>query len=175
MPYANLINIALGSSKANLTLSASLYDKFGNVQIEQIQGTFSELGRGNYLFYWDSFPDNFRGAIGFFDENNTSILLAATSINPEDVEYVDEIYSNVNNLTSNVGSINTNLNNVNNTLDAIQNDIEQIQEDLIDLTNPPKEVTIEVPQILTKGTTVEILAGASTPSSSIQITTGTGT
>ena len=56
----------------------------------------------------------------------------------------------------------------------IESKVDAIEAVIDELTNPPKEVTIEVPHILTQGSTVEIIAGSSTPSPSVQITTGEG-
>lgn len=146
MPYTNTISLTLGSSKAGLTLFAQLIDTTAVNVGSAIYGGFYDLGKGNYIWTYNSFPDNFRGGIKFYSAADPSTLLAATAINPEEVE----------------------------TVKNIETEVAAISAVIDELTNPPKEVTIEVPHILTQGSTVEIVAGSSTPSPSIQIITGEG-
>jgi hypothetical protein len=146
MAYTNSISLALGSSKAGLSLRAQLFDTAGANVGSAVSSGFVEIGQGNYIWTYSSFPDAFRGGVKFYDVAVPAIVLAATAINPEEIETVKNIEEKVNSI-----------------------------ESVIDeLTNPPKEVTIEIPHILTQGSTVEIIAGTSTPSSSIQIITGEG-
>jgi len=140
MPYTNSININIGSSKAGLTLYATLFDTNGDPISGQdyLTSGFVEFEKGNYLWTYASFPTDFRGAVAFYNDANDDFL-AMTSINPEEIEKVKYI------------------------------------ADVIDeLTNPPKEITVEVPHILTQGSTVEVIAGSETPNKPIQIITGTG-
>jgi len=146
MSYTNSISLALGSSKAGLSLSAQLFDTAGTNVGSLITTGFVEIGQGNYIWTYSGFPDDFRGGVKFYNVAAPATVLAATAVNPEEIETVKNIESKV---------------------DAIEAVIDE-------LTNPPKEVTIEVPHILTQGSTVEIIAGSSTPSPSVQITTGEG-
>jgi hypothetical protein len=136
MPYLNTININLGSSKSNLTLYAAFYDTDGQVLAGKgrITSGFVEFTKGNYLWTYDGFPDNFRGAVAFYNNSNDDFL-AMTSVNPEEVERIAYMSGIID-----------------------------------ELTNPPKEITVEVPHILTKGTSVDVIADRTMNDKNIQIT-----
>lgn len=160
MPYTSSININLGSSKAGLLLSATFHDIQGNpvVDASNITSGFVEFTKGNYLWTYDNFPTNFRGCVAFYNLANDDFL-AMTSINPEDAELVADIDNAVT--------------NINNSVTNISNKVDNIEAVIDELTNPPKEITIEVPQISTKCKNIEITTNiANTPS--IEIVTGVG-
>lgn len=56
MSYSDLISISLGSSQSGLSLNAQILDQAGLTLIGGISGTFTELGAGNYLWYYTGFP-----------------------------------------------------------------------------------------------------------------------
>jgi len=47
---------------------------------------FVELGAGNYLWSYSSFPDGFRGAVKFYTGTLPTGIKAATAINPEEAD-----------------------------------------------------------------------------------------
>lgn len=86
MAYRRCISIALGGSQIGLTLSAQLIDTAGANVGSLITTGFSEIGVGNYLLDYASFPDGHRGAIKFL---TGATLRAVLAINPEDFENGD--------------------------------------------------------------------------------------
>lgn len=85
MVYSACINLSLGSSKIGKNLKAQLVDTLGVNVGSPILSSFSEIGLGNYIFFYQSFPDSFRGGIKFSD-NDTGTLYSFTAINPEELE-----------------------------------------------------------------------------------------
>jgi len=86
MAYELVFSISLGSAKVGLTLAAQLVDKTGaNVGTEITTG-FVEIGGGNYLWYYDGFPDNHRGGVKFYEVGAPGAILAFAAINPEEAE-----------------------------------------------------------------------------------------
>lgn len=141
MSYTSSISISLGKSKAGITLFARLFDTNGDDISSDISSGFAEIGQGNFLWTYDSFPDNFRGGVKFYNQADPLVVLAATSINPEELELVGKI----------------------------QSDVQSIQAIV---TTPPKEITIEVPHIETKGIVIDVVADSSNSSKEIDIKTG---
>lgn len=93
MAYTISINIALGAGHAGLTLKAQLFDTTGAAVGSEVTTGFIEKGtRGNYLWTYAGFPDGFRGGVSFIDSADDSIL-AITSINPEEIELIDDLSS----------------------------------------------------------------------------------
>lgn len=88
MSYTATISVSLGSSKTGLTLSSQLVDTNGSSVGSLITSGFVELGQGNYLWTYVDFPDGFRGAVLFYNTAAPSVVLAATAMNPEDIEII---------------------------------------------------------------------------------------
>ena len=88
MAYSQNIGIVLGTSKTGLTLKAQLVDTSGANVGSSVTSGFTEIGLGNYSWYYTSFPDSFRGGIKIM-LNSDSSLLAFVAINPEDAENLD--------------------------------------------------------------------------------------
>jgi hypothetical protein len=93
MAYTIDISLALGTSKAGLLLAATLVDSdavdiAGHVDIAS---GFHEIGNGNYLWHYESFPNGFRGGIKFYEDGVPGTSLAFLSINPEDYEYINKL------------------------------------------------------------------------------------
>jgi hypothetical protein len=131
MAYTNSISLTLGSSKTGLSLRAQLFDTAGTNVGSLVSVGFVEIGQGNYIWTYSGFPDGFRGGVKFYDSTALSIVLAATAVNPEEIETVKNIEDKVN------------------SIEAV----------IDELTNPPKEITIEVPHITSQGSSVEIIVG----------------
>ena len=88
MAYSQNIGIVLGTSKTGLTLKAQLVDTSGANVGSSVTSGFTEIGLGNYSWYYTSFPDSFRGGIKVLN-NGDSSLLAFVAVNPEDAENLD--------------------------------------------------------------------------------------
>jgi hypothetical protein len=95
MPYTLSISVILGTSRVGYTLAAQLYDTSGADIGSEIQTGFVEIGNGNYLWTYDSFPDDFRGGVKFYRTSDPSFILATTAFNPEEAEYLDMRVSEV--------------------------------------------------------------------------------
>lgn len=95
MSYTFSTSISLGSSRSGLALSAQLFDSTAADVGSLVLSGFAEIGQGNYLWTYDGFPDNFRGGVKFCDSANPSVILAATAINPEDIEAIQNISQDV--------------------------------------------------------------------------------
>jgi hypothetical protein len=66
MAYNYLTVVKLGTTNTGLTLTAKLYDT-GNSLIATVTSGFTELGDGEYTWYYTSMPDNFVGTIRFYN------------------------------------------------------------------------------------------------------------
>lgn len=83
MPYTFDISIVLGSGRSGLSLNAQLVDSDLSVVGSVISTGFSEVGQGYYLWHYDSFPDDFRGGVKFFEQSSPNTVLTFVSINPD--------------------------------------------------------------------------------------------
>ena len=95
MSYTLSISISIGSSRSGLSLSAQLFNYNGDNIGDSIVSGFVEIGRGNYLWTYDGFPDNFRGGVKFYNQADPLVVLAITAINPEEAEYVKNMYNTI--------------------------------------------------------------------------------
>lgn len=86
MAYTLSTALALGAGQTGLTLSAQLMDTTGANVGGAVTSGFIEIGGGNYLWTYASFPDAFRGGVKF---SAASVLKAFVGINPEEAERVD--------------------------------------------------------------------------------------
>jgi hypothetical protein len=90
MAYTLDISLALGSAKSGLTdLRGQLVDTAGSNVGSAISSGFTEIGAGNYLWHYASFPDGHRGGVKFYSNAAPSTTLAFAAINPEEAENVD--------------------------------------------------------------------------------------
>jgi hypothetical protein len=88
-------SLALGNGKIGLTLAAQLVDSDGVDVGTEIIDTFTEIGNGNYLWHYESFPDDFRGGIKFYEDGVLATILSFVSVNPEEAEYVGIIKNTI--------------------------------------------------------------------------------
>lgn len=88
MVYTLDIPIALGSSQTGLTLEAQLVNTSGADVGSAVTTGFTEIGLGNYLWHYASFPDGHRGGVKF-RLSGGGTLKAFTAINPEEAENTD--------------------------------------------------------------------------------------
>jgi len=95
MAYTLDISLALGSSKTGLTLNAQLVDSILANIGSAVSSGFSEVGNGYYLWHYESFPDNFRGGVKFYEQGSPSSILTFVSINPQETENTDVKVSEV--------------------------------------------------------------------------------
>jgi len=106
MAYTLCISLSLGSSKVGLTLNAQLLDTSLNLIGSAISSGFNEVGKGNYLWNYTGFPDDFRGGVKFYPQGSVNDVLAVVSINPEEAENTDIKTSSVSGGSSNEIDIN---------------------------------------------------------------------
>jgi len=95
MAYTLDISLALGSSKAGITLNAQLVDSSLSVVGGSVSTGFSEVGNGYYLWHYEGFPDNFRGGVKFYEQGSPNSILTFVSINPQETENADVKVSEV--------------------------------------------------------------------------------
>ena len=106
MSYTMDMGIELGSSKIGLaaTLRIQLINNDGTDYGSAIDNSpptsiISEIGTGCYLWHYTAFPDDFRGCAEIYDTGDPAVILAFTSINPEEIERIQ----NRDNIDINVG------------------------------------------------------------------------
>ncbi len=95
MAYTLDISLALGSSKAGITLNAQLVDSSLTLVGSGVSTGFSEVGNGYYLWHYEAFPDGFRGGVKFYEQGSPSSILAFVSVNPQEAENLDVKVSEV--------------------------------------------------------------------------------
>ena len=88
MSYILDISLNLGSASTGLTLKAQLVDTGGANVGSAVTTGFTEIGLGNYLWHYASFPDGHRGGVKFLN-NSGGALLAFVAINPGEFENAD--------------------------------------------------------------------------------------
>ena len=89
MSYTLSVSLALGSSQTVLSLKAQLVDTAGADVGGEVATGFVEIGLGNYLWTYASFPDAFRGGVKFYTGVAPGTLKAFVGINPEEAENTD--------------------------------------------------------------------------------------
>ena len=95
MAYTLDISLALGSSKAGVTLNAQLVDSSLALVGSAVSTGFNEVGNGYYLWHYESFPDSFRGGVKFYEQGSPNNILAFVSVNPQEAENLDVKVSEV--------------------------------------------------------------------------------
>ena len=106
MSYTMDVGIILGTSKTGLQalLRMQLVDSDGSdlgspIADNPPTSIVTEIGDGNYLWHYISFPTNFRGGIKVYDNSDPGVVLSFVAVNPEDVEKIQT----ENNIEVNVG------------------------------------------------------------------------
>lgn len=90
MAYSLDYSLALGSGRTGLAdLRAQLVDTTGANVGAAISTGFVEIGSGNYLWHYASFPDGHRGGVKFYSNATPATILAFAAVNPEEGEYTD--------------------------------------------------------------------------------------
>lgn len=82
MAYTLDIALNLGAGETGLTLTAQLVDTAGVAVGSPVATGFVEIGAGNYLWHYASFPDNFRGGVIF---SAGATVKGFVAVNPEDI------------------------------------------------------------------------------------------
>jgi hypothetical protein len=77
------INIALGTSQTGLTLKAQLVNDSGANVGSEVTSGFFEVGRGNYLWNYAAYPDDFTGGVKFINDAD-EVLMAFVALNAGD-------------------------------------------------------------------------------------------
>ena len=154
MSYNMSISLILGTSQIGLSLSGQLFDTTGTNFGSVITTGFVEIGTGSYLFNL-TVPDNFRGGVKIFPSSDSSNILTIVSINPEEIE---------NSLKNTESLI-----ELENKVNLIEENVSTI-ENIVNTT--PKQINIEVPQIVSKGSSIVLNTGTVSSNSNIEIKTG---
>jgi hypothetical protein len=81
MPKALTISLALGIGYEGIDLYAQVMRADGTNITSLLSDGFADLGQGFYLWDYSNFPENFRGGVKFFNQTNTSEILAFTDVN----------------------------------------------------------------------------------------------
>jgi len=77
--------LSLGAGRSGLTdLQALIVSSSGTAVSGVISGGFTAFGGGFYLWHYDLFPDNFRGAVYFWSAATSGTLLSLNAINPQE-------------------------------------------------------------------------------------------
>jgi hypothetical protein len=85
MAYTSTFSMALGASKAGLTLAAQIMDTTGANVGSEITAGFVEIGGGAYMLT-ASIPDSHRGGLKVYQSGVPATILAFAAINPEELE-----------------------------------------------------------------------------------------
>lgn len=90
MAYTLDFSLDLGPANTSLAdLRAQLVDTAGSNTGSAISTGFTEIGGGKYLWHYTGFPDGHRGGVKFYRNAAPSVILAFSSINPEEAENTD--------------------------------------------------------------------------------------
>ena len=82
MAYDLAVSINLGSGQTGLTLKAKLVDVHGEFVTEEfITNGFTEIGKGTYLWYYNDYPNGFKGAALIYNDEGDDYL-TLVDINP---------------------------------------------------------------------------------------------
>jgi len=84
MPSNIAISVNLGAGYAGVSLCAQLIKTSGANVTPLISDGFIEIGEGFYLWEYNNVPENFRGGVKFYDQNDTSKVLSFIDITNED-------------------------------------------------------------------------------------------
>jgi hypothetical protein len=99
MAYTLNFSIALGSCNTGLTLNARLVDNTGTDYGAAITTGFNEIDDGYYLWHYESFPDDFRGGVKFYEQGAPGTILAFLAINPEEAEDIADVLAAIDDNT----------------------------------------------------------------------------
>lgn len=110
MSYSLSVSLALGISKAGLSLRSQLIDTTGANSGSEINSGFIEIGNGYYMWTYD-FPDSFQGGVKIYPNGQSANVLGFFTLNPQEAENVDMKISDVsagagNNIQVEVGHSN---------------------------------------------------------------------
>ncbi len=95
MAYTLTYSIDLGSASTGLTLNAQLVTTEGANTGDAIIIGFTEISDGFYIWHNAAFPDDFRGAVKFYEQGVPGTVLAFISINPEEAEDIAIMVGNI--------------------------------------------------------------------------------
>lgn len=89
MTYTLSFSLALGGSKAGLTMAAQLVNTSGGNVGSEVTSGFTEIGEGYYLWNYASIPDNHRGGVKLYENGIPGTILAFAALNPEEAEFTN--------------------------------------------------------------------------------------
>lgn len=81
------LSINLGSGFSGLSLYAQIIRPNGLNVTNLISEGFYEVGEGYYIWEYSNFPENFKGGVKIFNQNDTSKILTFIDISSKDVCY----------------------------------------------------------------------------------------
>lgn len=76
MPTSHAISVNLGAGLNGLSLCAQLIRTDGTAITSLLTDGFYEVGSGYYIWDYSNFPENFRGGVKFYDQDDTSTVLS---------------------------------------------------------------------------------------------------
>lgn len=82
MSFSNPLFFSISVAQSGLHMFSQLVDYTDTNVGSHITSNFYEVGNGDYLWYYSSFPYGFRGAVKFYDASNSGYL-ASVALNPE--------------------------------------------------------------------------------------------
>lgn len=83
MTYALPFTVVLGAGMAGLTdLRAQILDTSGASVGAAISTGFVDIASGNYIWYYDLFPDNFIGIVKFYRAAVPAVTLTSAPVDP---------------------------------------------------------------------------------------------
>lgn len=96
MSYRAVLGLNLGLSKAGQSLRGQLLTSSGTIYGSTIASGFTEIGNGQYLFDYNQYPTNFRGALVVYPSGSIySSGYLTIGFNPESFEYIDDKISSI--------------------------------------------------------------------------------
>ena len=102
MSFSLSISLLLGSSQTGLTLSAQLIDSNGDDYGTAITTGFTEVGNGNYLWFYNAFPDDFAGGVSFSAGGEVKTIV---EINPSAEVDLTPVTSGISDLSDDISSL----------------------------------------------------------------------
>ena len=85
LPKSIAVSINLGLGYEGVNLAAQICRADGSNFTGTITTGFYEVGKGYYLWDYNNLPQNFRGAIKFYDQNDLTTILSFVEFNTESV------------------------------------------------------------------------------------------
>jgi hypothetical protein len=93
MSYSMSYLLKLGAINSGLSLKVNLYNYANLISQSGITSSFYEIANGDYYWYYNNFPAQFRGYGRILTSSNN--YLTSFAVNPEEGEYLDQRISSI--------------------------------------------------------------------------------